>query len=80
MREGDGALSPRKPSDLRAPHIKLLRFAPPEPGRRIGLAFRRTSPRKADFSGLGELITEALGVAPRPAALARANMQTRRTQ
>lgn len=66
--------------EARDARIKLLRFAPPEPGRSIGLAFRRTSPRKADFSALGELITEALGVAPRPALKARPKMQTRRTQ
>ena len=39
--------------------IKLLRFAAPEPSRTIGLAFRRTSPRKADFVALGQLVVEA---------------------
>jgi LysR family transcriptional regulator, hydrogen peroxide-inducible genes activator len=48
--------------EARDPRIKLLRFAPPAPGRTIGLAFRRTSPRKADFEALGALIKEALGV------------------
>ncbi len=48
--------------EARDPRIKLLRFAPPAPGRTIGLAFRRTSPRKADFAALGALITETLGV------------------
>lgn len=48
--------------EARNPRIKLLRFAPPEPGRTIGLAFRRTAPRKADFSALGTLVTEALGL------------------
>lgn len=66
--------------EARDARIKLLRFAPPEPGRSIGLAFRRTSPRKADFSALGTLITETLGIAPRPALKARAKMQTRRVQ
>ncbi|HEX5845857.1 MAG TPA: LysR substrate-binding domain-containing protein [Rhodoplanes sp.] len=47
--------------EARDARIKLLRFAAPEPGRSIGLAFRRTSPRKADFAALGELVTEALG-------------------
>ncbi|MBK5962009.1 LysR family transcriptional regulator [Rhodoplanes elegans] len=42
--------------------IKLLRFAAPEPGRTIALAYRRTSPRKADFSILARRITGALGV------------------
>jgi LysR family hydrogen peroxide-inducible transcriptional activator len=47
--------------------VKLLRFADPAPGRCIGLAWRRTSPRKADFAALGEIIIETLGMAkPRP--------------
>ena len=33
--------------------VKLLRFRDPEPARTIGLAWRRTSPRKADFAALG---------------------------
>ena len=43
--------------------VKLLRFAAPEPGRTIGLAWRRTSPRKDDFVALGKLAVEALHVA-----------------
>ena len=35
--------------EVRDERVKLLRFAPPQPGRTIGLAWRRTSPRKADF-------------------------------
>jgi LysR family hydrogen peroxide-inducible transcriptional activator len=45
--------------------VKLLRFASPAPGRSIGLAWRRTSPRKTDFIALGKLVTEA---AQRPSA------------
>jgi len=41
-----------------------LRFAAPEPSRTIGLAFRRTSPRKADFIALGQLVSEAFGRRP----------------
>jgi LysR family hydrogen peroxide-inducible transcriptional activator len=48
--------------EARDPRIKLLRFSPPEPGRSVGLAFRRTSPRKADFAALGRLVVEALGL------------------
>jgi LysR family transcriptional regulator, hydrogen peroxide-inducible genes activator len=48
--------------EVRDERIKLLRFTAPEPGRTIGLAWRRTSPRKADFIALGQVITEALGV------------------
>jgi LysR family transcriptional regulator, hydrogen peroxide-inducible genes activator len=40
--------------------VKLLRFAAPEPGRTVGLAWRRTSPRKADFVALGQIVVEAL--------------------
>jgi LysR family hydrogen peroxide-inducible transcriptional activator len=44
-----------------------LRFSEPAPGRTVGLAWRSTSPRKADFVALGQLITETLGVAePKP--------------
>ncbi|MEZ5788501.1 MAG: LysR substrate-binding domain-containing protein [Xanthobacteraceae bacterium] len=42
--------------EARDERIKLLRFSPPEPGRSVGLAFRRTSPRKEDFAALGELV------------------------
>jgi len=32
------------------------------PGRTVGLGWRRTSPRKADFVALGQIITETLGL------------------
>jgi LysR family transcriptional regulator, hydrogen peroxide-inducible genes activator len=53
--------------EVRDERIKLLRLAPPQPGRTIGLVWRQTSPRKADFIALGELVTEALGLAWKPA-------------
>jgi LysR family hydrogen peroxide-inducible transcriptional activator len=40
--------------------VKLTRFAEPQPGRVIGLAFRRTSPRRKDFEALGEVVKEAV--------------------
>jgi LysR family hydrogen peroxide-inducible transcriptional activator len=43
--------------------IRLLRFRAPEPKREIGLAWRKTSPRKRDFIQFAELLRE---VAPRP--------------
>jgi LysR family transcriptional regulator, hydrogen peroxide-inducible genes activator len=43
--------------------IRLLRFRAPEPKREIGLAWRKTSPRKQDFMQFAELLRE---VAPRP--------------
>jgi LysR family hydrogen peroxide-inducible transcriptional activator len=46
--------------EARDERVKLLRFADPAPGRTIGLAWRRSSPRKTDFIALGRLITETL--------------------
>jgi LysR family hydrogen peroxide-inducible transcriptional activator len=50
--------------ELRDNRVKLLRFAEPQPSRSIGLAWRRTSPRKADFVSLGQMVVDALGVPP----------------
>jgi LysR family hydrogen peroxide-inducible transcriptional activator len=49
--------------ELRDQRVTLLRFAEPAPGRTVGLAWRRTSPRKVDFVALGRLINETLGIA-----------------
>ena len=46
--------------EVRDKRVKLLRFTAPEPGRTIGLGWRRTSPRKADFLALGRIAVEAL--------------------
>jgi LysR family hydrogen peroxide-inducible transcriptional activator len=43
------------PSD----HIRLLRFSAPEPKREIGLAWRKSSPRKSEFEQLGGLLHDA---------------------
>lgn len=51
--------------ELRDERVKLLRFNAPEPARRIGLAWRRTSPRKKDFEALGDVATSALAT-PEP--------------
>jgi LysR family hydrogen peroxide-inducible transcriptional activator len=48
--------------EVRDERVKLLRFAPPQPGRGIGLAWRRSSPRKEDFIALGQLVTQTLGL------------------
>jgi LysR family hydrogen peroxide-inducible transcriptional activator len=42
--------------------VKFLRLKKPEPGRSIGLVFRRTSPRKPDFAALGEVVKQSVGV------------------
>lgn len=41
------------------PRIRIHRLAAPTPSRTIGLAFRRTSPRAAAFSILGEVLRTA---------------------
>jgi len=46
--------------ERRDDRVKFLRLKNPQPGRSIGLAFRRTSPRKADFSALGEVVKESV--------------------
>lgn len=44
--------------ELRGKRVRLMRFAEPEPRRTIGLAWRRSSVRKADYVALGEVIME----------------------
>jgi LysR family hydrogen peroxide-inducible transcriptional activator len=53
-------LMPRIALDVegRDQRVKVLRFREPEPARRIGLAWRRTSARKADFTALGAIVRE----------------------
>jgi LysR family hydrogen peroxide-inducible transcriptional activator len=46
--------------ELRDGRVKLLRLKNPQPGRSIGLVFRRTSPRKGDFAALGEVVKESV--------------------
>lgn len=46
------------PVEARDARVKMLRFRAPEPARQIGLAWRRTSPRKADFAALGKIVRE----------------------
>jgi LysR family hydrogen peroxide-inducible transcriptional activator len=45
--------------ECRRGNIRLMRFSDPEPRRVVGLAFRKTSPRKRDFAALGKLIAQA---------------------
>ena len=54
--------------ERRDSRVKLLRFKEPQPGRSIGLVYRRTSPRKCDFAALGDTVRESLGVRESPAA------------
>ena len=73
--------------EVRDERVKLLRFVEPQPRRNIGLAWRPTSPRKADFLELGRVLIEALkgdrvgkcpnSFAPAPARKAAADRRTR---
>lgn len=40
--------------------IRIMPFEAPEPSRMLGLAWRRTSPRKRDFAAFGKIVVEAL--------------------
>lgn len=44
--------------------LRLLEFPDPVPSRSIGLAWRRTSPRKRDFQEIGRMVTAALAKMP----------------
>jgi len=44
--------------EARDERVRVLRFRDPEPARSIGLAWRRTSPRKADFAALAQIVRE----------------------
>jgi LysR family hydrogen peroxide-inducible transcriptional activator len=55
--------------EKRDERVKFLRLENPQPGRSIGLAFRRTSPRKADFAALGEVVKESMGNTSTPLSL-----------
>jgi LysR family transcriptional regulator, hydrogen peroxide-inducible genes activator len=68
--------------EVRHERVKLLRFAPPQPGRTVGLAWRHTSPRKVDFVALGQIVTATLGsdVQQGSASTRPADRSTRRTR
>jgi LysR family hydrogen peroxide-inducible transcriptional activator len=51
-------------AELHDERVKLLRFRDPEPGRKIGLVWRRTSPRRKDFEALGALLAETARTVP----------------
>lgn len=52
--------------EARDPRIRLARFAAPEPGRAIGLAWRRTSTRRKDFVALAEVVRMSIAPAGGP--------------
>jgi LysR family hydrogen peroxide-inducible transcriptional activator len=58
--------------EVRDDRVKLIRFIDPQPARAIGLAWRRTSPRRQDFEVLGKIVVEALSAANSRQALQKA--------
>ena len=58
--------------EARDDRVKLMRFSEPQPVRTIGLAWRRTSPRKNDFVALGQLVSQTLAGESRPTSLRKA--------
>lgn len=47
-------------SEMRGRKLSLQRFTAPEPSRRIGLVWRKTSPRRKDFAAFSMAVKEAL--------------------
>lgn len=47
--------------ERRDSRVKFLRLRDPQPGRSIGLAYRKTSPRTADFAALGDVVKGCVG-------------------
>jgi LysR family transcriptional regulator, hydrogen peroxide-inducible genes activator len=54
----------------RSREVKVIRFVEPEPSRSIGLAWRRSSPRREDFLALAKLVAAAGQAALKRGALA----------
>jgi LysR family hydrogen peroxide-inducible transcriptional activator len=55
--------------ECRQGDIRLMRFTEPQPRRVVGLAWRRSSPRKRHFVELGKLITQATSAQMRDSEL-----------
>ena len=47
-------------AELRDARVRVLPFAEPAPRRVIGLAWRKTSPRKQDFMAFGDMVIAAV--------------------
>jgi len=54
--------------ECRQGDIRLMRFTDPQPRRVVGLAWRKSSPRKRHFADLGKLITQATSAQMRDSA------------
>jgi LysR family hydrogen peroxide-inducible transcriptional activator len=55
--------------ECRQSDIRLMRFTDPQPRRVVGLAWRRSSPRKRHFVELGKLVTQATSAQMRDSEL-----------
>jgi LysR family hydrogen peroxide-inducible transcriptional activator len=58
-------------AEMHDERVRMLRFNNPEPGRSVGLVWRRTSPRRQDFEALGQLVIDAVTAAPKLKRAAR---------
>ncbi|MGX7744447.1 LysR substrate-binding domain-containing protein [Rhodopseudomonas parapalustris] len=47
--------------ECRDSRVKFLRLRRPQPGRSVGLVFRKTSPRRGDFVAFGEVVKLGVG-------------------
>lgn len=57
--------------ERRDSRVKFLRLRRPQPGRSVGLVFRKTSPRRGDFEAFGEVVKQGIGgAAPIESAVA----------
>ncbi|NEW98127.1 LysR substrate-binding domain-containing protein [Rhodopseudomonas sp. BR0G17] len=52
--------------ERRDSRVKFLRLRRPQPGRSVGLVFRKTSPRRADFEAFGEVVKQGINSGARP--------------
>ncbi|MCB1513590.1 MAG: hydrogen peroxide-inducible genes activator [Hyphomicrobiaceae bacterium] len=73
------------PIEARGRQLDLVRFVDPEPLRRIGLGWRKTSPRRGDYEELGRLLKEAqpksaLPTASPPVSAAKESTQRQRAR
>jgi LysR family hydrogen peroxide-inducible transcriptional activator len=51
-------------AEARDGRVKLVRFVAPEPSRTVGLAWRRTSPRRKDFEALAKIVKSLVAATP----------------
>jgi LysR family hydrogen peroxide-inducible transcriptional activator len=64
--------------ERRDERVKFLRLENPQPGRSIGLVFRRTSPRRADFAALSEVVKRCIDISPAKTANKKRDDRDRR--